>query len=549
VRFAVLPLRGNYSETGHRGAGADAFRAPATRLDHLYQAVSRIASSRSIGRVLVAVDAGFTTPHIAGLEEIRSLLRKLVAAGKELWFHADDYSDELLYLASACTRRVIHPMGSLRCSGFHRNALFFKRLLDTYGVQIQVIRRGRFKSAYDRFRLEGMDPDNRIQYEEWLRSASGVVHDTIARSTPPGGEALDGLLSGSLLGADEAVDAGWVDQAFTREGLLREWTSGGVRRSRVRVPRATGHGRKVAVLVLEGLIIRGSGPARRLPGPHVESSRFVPLVDRLARDRSVAAVVLRVNSGGGDAAASEDIREALVRLNEKKPLIVSMGPVAGSGGYLVATAGREIIAHPTTLTGSVGVIALFPAFGEALGRIGVTHATVKTHNHADDRSGLRPLSDSELRQFDAHVESVYRRFVTVVAEARGTSHESVHAVAEGRVWSGAAAAANGLVDATGDLDTAIARAMEAGRVRRAKILFFPVTRRSFLERQLARALPFGSISAAGFPLPAAHEALRVARGLSALVGRPLLMQPEVLDSLLGLHNGGIELLDTDLEIE
>ncbi|MEE8441392.1 MAG: signal peptide peptidase SppA [Spirochaetia bacterium] len=548
MRYTVVTLSGKYRES------APPVRLPLAalsgtvfRFDRFYLQTKSIIASRRIERVLVVADSSFKVGFVAGLESIRDLLGQLVDAGKQVWFYSTDYSDAHLYLASRCTNRVMHPLGAMRCMGLFRTAFFFKQVLDRYGLTIQVARRGRYKSASDRFRLESIDPLNREQYEAWMDVGARTLHEAILEGYGRPAEDLDPFLKGQILDAESAVTDGWVDRVSTVGDLTAEWEKQKHRTRHLKIPGHVGRGKTVAVLVIEGAIRRGKSGFNPLFGPSIGSESLVKSIRTLEKNRSIAAVVLRINSGGGDAAASEDIRVALDRLAAVKPLVVSMSEVAGSGGYWIATPGSRIFAERSTLTGSIGVIALSVALRSPLEHVGVTQSTLRTHAHADTQSGMRPLSELEFTELDGQVESIYSRFLKLVSESRGLDLDTVKKHAEGRLWSGSDAAKIGLVDQVGGLDAAIESARTAAGLGHARVAFYPRVKRSFLQRLVTR--PFAGISLPAMGLPDMRDVLEVA-------GRPLLIQPESLVPLFGMDGVGygtsgldirsLDLFDADL---
>jgi protease IV len=538
VRYTRINLAGKYRE------GAPAVSSPLTgfagtvfRFDRFYLQVKSLIASSRVQRVLVVAEPSFTTAFVAGLESIGDLLGQLVGAGKEVWFHATDYSDAQLFLASRCTHRVIHPLGSIRCVGLFQTAYFFKRAMDRYGIEVRVARRGRYKSASDRFRLETLDPFNREQYEAWMQTGATTLHESILTGYGRPQADLDRLLEGSVLDSESSRSAGWVDSVATLADLAEEWQKEHVRQQTIRVPRRSGRGKTVAVLVIEGSIKRGKSSFNPVFGSSVGSDSVVKSIRALQKSKSIAAVVLRINSGGGDAVASEDIRSALTRLAGTKPLIVSMSEVAGSGGYWIATAGRSIFAARSTLTGSIGVIALSAAFGAPLNQFGVTHANIATHKHADAQSGMRPLSDDEFAQLDGQVESIYQRFLGLVSETRGQDMATVRDHAEGRVWSGLDASHIGLVDELGGIDEAIHKAKDEAGLTRARVAFYPRVRRSFVQRLLIRPATELALNTTTLP---SIETIR------EFLGTPLLMLPESLLPLLSTNVIGAPFRDFHL---
>jgi len=537
MRYTVVTLSGTYRES------ASPVRSPlaslsgkAFRFDRFYLQVKTIIASRRVGRVLVLTDSSFKVGFVAGLESIRDLLGQLVDAGKEVWFHSTDYTDAHLYLASRCTTRVMHPLGALRCVGLYRTAFFFKRAMDRYGVEIQVARRGRYKSASDRFRLDSIDSHTAEQYQAWMDLGARTLHEAILHGYKKQSADLESLLAGQILDAESALDGDWVDRVSTDGDLTAEWEKQKHRRQRVKIPRHVGRGKTVAVLVIEGTIRRGKSGFNPLLGASVGSVSLIKSIRALQKNKSIASVVLRINSGGGDAAASEEVRAALARLAAIKPLVVSMSEVAGSGGYWIATPGVRIFAQRSTLTGSIGVIALSVALHRPLERIGVTHSTLTTHVHADAQSGIRLLSDTEFAQLDGQVDSIYNRFLRLVSESRGQDINTVREHAEGRIWSGYDATAIGLVDHIGGLDAAIESARAEAGIPHARVSFYPRIKRSFLQRLVSR--PFAALCLPTAGLPGIHD-------IFDLAGMPLLIQPESIVPLFGMDTIGFAIRALD----
>lgn len=527
--YAVITLSGTYRETAPQAKSLlSVAQGTQFRFDSFYKRCQAIREDRKVTRVLVQTKADFTAGPTAALEEIRAQLAALSEAGKELFFYTADYHDQHLYLASACDHRLIHPLGDVRCLGLARNNLFFKQLLDRYGITVQIARRGKYKSAADRFRIDSIDDAVREEYQRWLDVSAETLHRTIINGYAKSAEELDELTDGRVLSADEAVQRGWCSRSVPIGTLLDEWKQEKAKQRTRKVPKHVGRGKRVAVLVFEGAIAEGKNRQNPLLGQTIGSDSYVPKIDALAKDKRVAAVVFRVNSGGGSAVASEDIRGALTRLAGKKPLVVSMGQVAGSGGYWISMAGATVLARATTLTGSIGVITLSANIGAGLRERGVTESTLRTHPHADAMGAFRALSDDEYAQLDRTVESIYQRFLQMVAESRGLSVEQVHEHAQGRVWAGVDAQENGLIDQIGGLPEAIHVAKQRAGIDAARIEFHPTVKQSFLERMLfkqaQKAAPIELGSWAGsstMGLMAATESV-----LADLVNRPLLWMGE-----------------------
>ncbi|MDY7028701.1 MAG: S49 family peptidase, partial [Spirochaetota bacterium] len=352
MKYAVLKLSGSYRETGPAISSLLSARSERQfRFDHFLIRVEHILSSRKISTVLIDCAQDFHTMLAGGAEAVREQLERLADSGRKTIFYAAEYSPLQLYLASACTHRMIHPLGTLSFLGLSRSFLFFKPAADKLRIESTILRRGKYKSAGDRFRTDRMDPFNREQYERYLHEAVREMGEKITAGMKKTQADLDELTAGRMLSAEEALEEGWVHEIRTSDQLHREWKRQKHRnRSVKKVGRSYGRGRKkIAVLVFEGAIIDGKSKRHPILGQAVGAESFVPHVHKLADDSSVKGVVLRVNSGGGSAAASEDIRNALEELREKKPLVVSMSEAAASGGYWISCGAERIFAHADTL--------------------------------------------------------------------------------------------------------------------------------------------------------------------------------------------------------
>ncbi|MFW5741884.1 MAG: signal peptide peptidase SppA [Spirochaetota bacterium] len=534
--IAELTLSGSYRDAAYQVKSLmRVSRRQTFRFDRFFARCHAVRSDRKVTHVVVHVKRDFTAASVAALEEIRGELASLVSAGKQLVFYATEYHDEHLYLASVCTRRILHPLGSLRCRGLARTNLFFKRLGDKLGANVQVVRRGAYKSAMDRFRLDEIDPANLEQYSRWLEVGAAAMHDATCAGYRKPREELDELLAGRLLSSSEALEAGWVDRTVPLDALRAEWREEKHKTRTVKARDRVGRGKRIAVLFFEGSIVEGTSSYNAALGQMIGSESFVREVDALRRNNRVKAVVLRVNSGGGSAVASEDIRTALVRLAEKKPLVVSMSEVAGSGGYWIAMSGATVFALRTTLTGSIGVINLALDVGDALAKRGITHSTIRTHAHADAGGVFRKLDRHELEQLDRQVDAIYERFLALVGEYRSMSRGDVDERAQGRVWAGLDAEAQRLVDRLGGLSDAIAEARAQAGLSRARIVFRPRVKHTLVERMIyARS---GTAGLAG-------ALLGGVRTLDRIAGRPLLLEPITL-----FDHRTLDALNADLEIE
>ena len=492
MTYTKLVLSGPYRETEKQVKGVlSAAGSEGFRFDRFYLATDAIIRRKNIDTLLVIFRPDFSPGPAGGLEEIRSRLEAVAGSGKKVVFYASSYSAAELYLASACGSRIIHPLGSLRLSGLSVSFSFYKRIMRRLGVEAEIFRRGRFKSAGDRFRSDGMDEALREQYSEYLEEVDSILRAGISAGYGKGGGEIDALAGGEVLTAEDAEAAGWIDRICTESELLGEWKEKKHKEIKLKDSvNRTGRGLRalrgrLAVLVFEGAVVDGRNRRDPMLGQAVGDVSFIAQIKKLADDKKVKAVVLRINSGGGSAFASAGITAELRILAEKKPLVVSMAGVAGSGGYWLSCCGRKTFALPATLTGSIGVISIYFSWYRLLDRLGITHGTLKTAEFADLGSPLREMSEKEKEMIDREIGTMYDSFVSMVSDFRKMEPASVEAAAEGRVWSGKSALKLGLVDASGGLDAAVAEAAAAAGMKRPYLKFYPEVHRSFIERMLA----------------------------------------------------------------
>ncbi len=540
MRFVRLELSGRYREIGPQVKGAlGASMDRSFRLDHFLERVARIERSRSTQRVLVERVEDFAAPPFAALEEIRRELRRLVDAGKHVVYFSPSYEAFDCYLASACSRRVIHPLGTLTFEGLSRNGLFFKKLLRKHRIGVEIVRRGRYKSAGDPLRTSEYDSYSREQLQAVLDGTVDALRAAVSQSPGFSEALLDELLNGRILTANEARDDGLVDECRTANDLISSWKSKEkVKETSIkRVRGRFGSGARIAVLVFEGAVVDGRNRRDPLMGQAIGDRDMAQSIRSARKSRRIKAVVFRINSPGGSAFAGENVLRELALLAEKKPLVISMGPVAGSGGYWISMTGSRLFACPTTITGSIGVITLFFNLRKYLDNHGITSDVVKRGDSADLGTPLRALTDEERAAIDRVIESLYREFVARVAQFRNKAPEYVDEIGEGRLWLGADAHARGLVDELGGIQDAIVYAQSLIKRKRVRVTFGPRVKRPLAARMLAsrsetslEALSrtvFGELPLEGLA-PQPGLALSSAYACGAIHGKPLLIDETLL---------------------
>ncbi|MGB0563494.1 MAG: signal peptide peptidase SppA [Spirulinaceae cyanobacterium] len=412
----------------------------------------------------------------AVLKELRPALAAFKAAEKPIIAYDVDWTKPEYYLGSIADEIFIHPLGLLELDGLNAEQLFLAQALEQFGVGVQVIRAGAYKAAVEPFIAEEFSPENRAQltallqdlWQEFLQVASAGRDKTPSELQQVAAE------KGVLL-PQEAKTSGLVDESAYYDEVaerLRELTEEEEEGDRAfrqvslesyhaleLLAEDGGSGGTIALLYAAGEIVYGEGDLEQ-----IGSDRLRDQLRDLRQDEDIKAVVVRINSPGGSATASEIILRELKLLQAEKPVIVSMGNVAASGGYWIATGSERIFAQANTITGSIGVFGLLPNIGELGNNNGFTWDVVKTAPFADAETIARPKTEAELARYQVFVDDIYNKFLQKVAESRELSRQRVAEIAQGRVWSGTAAKEVGLVDEIGGLEAAIAYAAEAAEL-------------------------------------------------------------------------------------
>lgn len=419
----------------------------------------------------------------AALKEVRAALATVRAAGKPVKAYLTYATTRDYYLASAASDLVIDPYGQIIMPGLASEPMFFAGAFEKYGVGIQVTRVGKYKSAVESYTRKDMSPEDREQLQKLLDDIWGQLIGDIAHSrdtTPDKVQALvdaEGFIRPEVAKAAKLVDRiAYRDEVIddlkklthrtgTKEAFnqisLEEYARVArdpalpVKKAPGDPEVATGRG-TVAIVYAEGEIVDGDGEAG-----YIGSAKFARELRSLRQDSDVKAIVLRVNSPGGSASASEEIQREIRLLRQaKKPVIVSMGTYAASGGYWISAYGDRIFAEPTTITGSIGVFGIQFDVQKLANDHGITFDSVKTGKFAGMLTISRPKTDAELAVIQRDVDWIYSQFIDKVSDARHLKREFVENIAQGRVWSGAEAKKLGLVDEMGGLTAAIAYAVK-----------------------------------------------------------------------------------------
>ncbi|HSH52347.1 MAG TPA: signal peptide peptidase SppA [Bacteroidales bacterium] len=421
---------------------------------------------------------------MATIEEIRSALIDFKASGKFILSYADTYTQSTYYLASIADKVYLNPEGLISWTGMRSEIMFFKEALVKLGIEAQIIRHGKFKSAVEPFMYNQMSPENREQIMTYMGSIWNHMLTRISESRNISVEQLNELADNlTLNNADAALEYGFVDGLKYKDEILDELkeVTGKNENEEIKsialakftkVPkkkRKSLEKDKIAVVYANGSVIMGEGAEGT-----IGSDRISRAIRKARKDSTIKAIVFRVNSGGGSALASEVIWREVKLAQQVKPVIASLGDVAASGGYYIVAPAEKIVANPNTITGSIGVFGMIPNGKKLLNdKLGIYVDVAKTNQHADIYSFSRPLSAKEKETIQLNIEGVYETFITHVAEGRGMTKEEIDEIGQGRVWSGANAIEIGLIDEFGGLERAIEIAAQTANLEKYRVVDYP----------------------------------------------------------------------------
>jgi len=442
----------------------------------------------------IFIDMETIPAGMAMSEEIRNKLIEFKESGKFIVSYGNSYDQKGYYFASVSDEIYMNPKGMILFKGLNAQLFFFKNMLESLEIDIQVLRgpNNKYKSAVEPLLLEKMSEANREQYEALLNSIWGKILETVSDTRGIGiadlNEIADQL---EVTNSERALELNFVDGLLYRDQViakLKEKTgkdedeklatiSCGKYKS-VKVGKTNISKNKIAIVYAIGDIVQGSGGDGSMG-----SAKIAKAIKKARLDENVKAIVMRVNSPGGDALASDVIRREVELAKEAKPFIVSMGDVAASGGYWIATSADYIFAQPTTITGSIGVFGIIPNFqGLMTNKLGITFDYVSTNENANFIDVMAPMSDFQKEKLNGEITIIYDNFINLVATTRDLKPEYVNNIARGRVWTGADAINIGLVDKMGGLEDAIDYAAEQAELGEDFRLREYPERKEFIEQ-------------------------------------------------------------------
>ncbi len=456
---------------------------PAPGLNEILLNIKKASADDKIKGILI--ENGLLPSGWATTGEIREALEKFRADGKFVIAYSDYLmSQEGYYLSTAADKVFINPSSTIDFKGLSGEVMFYKKALEKIGVEVQVTRHGKFKGAVEPFILDGLSKENEEQIKSYIGSIWSHVITKISESrgiTPENLNKLADNLTGYF--ASGAFENGLVDGLIYRDALIDtlKIRSGLTTDDKIQMVSMTRYSKvpdpnrmvsaknKISVIYAEGTIVMGKGNENNIGG-----NSYAEVIRKERKDTTVKAIVLRVNSPGGSAIASDIIWRELELAAKVKPVVISMGNYAASGGYFISAPGTKILANPATITGSIGVFGLLPNAGRLMDeKLGITTETVSTNENADFPSVYRPMDIYEKEVMQKSIENIYSDFVSKVSDGRKMSTGSVDSIGQGRVWSGSSAIDIGLVDMFGGLKASIDEAASLAEIETYSIRELP----------------------------------------------------------------------------
>lgn len=506
-------------------------------LDKMIKAIKAAKDNDKISGIRVEF-SGFSG-GFSSIKRLRDALEDFKESGKFIYTYQEVYSQKAYFLASVADSVFVNPTGGMEWRGLGSQVTYYTKMLRKFGIEPQIIRgsNNQFKSAVEPFLTEEMSPANRLQLETLLGDIWDYTTQAVATSRGLTQEQLmQWADEAPMQEPEEALQKGLVDVvAYEDEFIAALKNRLGIDEDKK--IKTIGYSKflrslededeaddEIAIIYAEGDIVDGSGS-----GYQVDSERFTTAIRKARKDEDTKAVVLRVNSPGGSALASDVIWRELELLKAEKPLIISMGDLAASGGYYIAAPGDTVLAEPTTITGSIGVFGMFFTAGELLEEdLGLVFETVKTSEFADMPAINRPLNEAERSFFQKGVDRTYGKFISRVVAGRGLDSLYVDSIGQGRVWTGSRAVELGLVDALGNLDDALAIAADKADLEDYKTVAYPKFKDPF--QQFIEDLTGNQVKneLRGTPLESSYRAFEKAKYMIGHPGIQMRMEYELV---------------------
>ncbi|MDB2342608.1 signal peptide peptidase SppA [Flavobacteriaceae bacterium] len=464
-------------------------------LPDILSAIDKAKDNSSIKGIRLRTD--FISAGWAQTRSIRNALNRFKESGKFIYAYGDLYTQKGYYLASVSDSIFLNPVGILEFKGLASEVLYYKDFQEEYGVKMEVIRHGKYKSAVEPYLENEMSADNRYQIKTLLNDIWETVREEIGEARNLKSKTIDDIINNQRLvvpedGVNETLIDALVYEDDFDERIKTALEISSSQKTNLASIRQLNNASstyntdikdRIAVVFARGPIMYGEGTENM-----IAQGVFVETLQELADDDWIKAVVLRVESPGGNALTSDLLWRAIENLKSKKPVFVSMGNVAASGGYYIAAGADQIYADPLSITGSIGVFASLPNIHGMTKKLGINAQTVETHQNALGYSFFQPLSETFKQRTIKSIENTYNTFKQRVIDGRGLTSAEVESIAQGRVWSGKQALNVGLVDHLGGLQDAIMAAAKAANIENYNIVNYPKFEED-LESVLSGALP------------------------------------------------------------
>jgi protease IV len=488
INLAELSVVERTSENPFEGLN---FSGDLPKTIELKQVLDNIEKAKTDENIkAIYINTPYASAGISQIEEIRNKLLEFKQTGKPIIAYSEVYNQAAYYLSSVANTVYLNPEGIVDIKGLSASIMFYKGLLDKLDIDVQIIRHGKFKGAVEPFILDKMSKENREQIQLLLNSVADNIMDSIANQR---GLTLSEIQRHadnlSLENAKSCLNLNYVDALLYQDQLedTLKALAGSDKLSIITLSKYThvkGNKKeisrnKIAIIYATGEINSGKGDEKSIGSISTSAA-----IKKAREDKNVKAIVLRINSPGGSALASDVIWRETILAKAEKPLVVSMGDLAASGGYYIACAADSIVANPTTLTGSIGVFGMIPNLSKFYKKkLGITIDTVNTGKYAD--MGVnRPLSTFEKNKIQNSVKNIYTTFITHVGEGRNMSTEAVDEIGQGRIWTGYDAKDIGLIDTYGGIEKAIEIAAYLAKVEDYRIISLPKKKNPFEELSL-----------------------------------------------------------------
>lgn len=451
-------------------------------LDQVLSAIKKAQNNDKIRGIYLETKSFVASP--ASAQAIHKALQDFKKSNKFIIAYGDVYTQQAYYIASAADTLILNPQGSIYLSGLSITPTYYKTALDKLGVEMQIFKVGTYKSAVEPFTFTKMSSENRQQLSEYLQDTWSTISTDIANNRHLSTENLNHItdIFPPLLPQDSIIALKLADtlmyQSEVKQYLRRKLSikendpiSYASVSEMCTVPEEKNKNRntkdKIAILYASGDITSGNGYAG------ITDQRMIKEIEKIAEDENIKALVLRVNSPGGSAYASEQIWKALTELKQKKPIVASMSDYAASGGYYIACNANQIFAEPTTLTGSIGIFGMFPNIQGLTHKIGLSFDNVKTNKFSDFGDITRPMTGEEKQVLQQYVNRGYEIFIQRCAQGRNMTIDKIKELAQGRIYSGNQALKVGLVDSLGGLEQAIEAAAKLAQIENYRTVTYP----------------------------------------------------------------------------